>query len=76
MQDLDLGKAEDVLKYLEGTPFQSHTATPLTGGTGNYAFRIYLDNEYEGNTTYVLKHGKAFIPNSTMEFSLDRQVHR
>lgn len=75
MQSLDLAAPEAVLKYLEPTPFRSHSATPLTGGFGNYAYRIRLQNEYLGNTSYILKHGKPYVPGMTLEFSLDRQVH-
>lgn len=71
----DLATAADVLAYLEDTPFGSTRAIPLTGGMGNYVFRLHLKNSYEGRGTLVLKHGKPYLPgNQAFAFSLDRQV--
>jgi 5-methylthioribose kinase len=71
----DLSVPEQVLLYLEGTPFASETAVPLSGGSGNYVYRIKLRKPYEGRRTLVLKHAKPYLPGAT-EFALDlaRQV--
>ncbi|KAI0073712.1 hypothetical protein K474DRAFT_1666285 [Panus rudis PR-1116 ss-1] len=74
--ELDLSKSEDLLTYLSTTPFASTKAVQLTGGYGNYVFRMFLRTEYEGRDKLVVKHGKPFIPGSPdLTFSLDRQKY-
>ena len=71
----DLATAAGVLVYLERTSFASSRVESLTGGFGNYTFRIYLREPYQGRTTLVVKHGKPYIPSMpSFAFSLDRQV--
>ncbi|GBE77663.1 predicted protein [Sparassis crispa] len=76
MSDLDLATVEGVLVYLLDTPFASDAVTPLTGGFGNYAFRVHLRTPYDGRRTVVLKHAKAYVPGlRTLALSLDRQIY-
>ncbi|KAI0931259.1 hypothetical protein AcW1_001289 [Taiwanofungus camphoratus] len=76
MSKLDLATAEDVLVYVAETQFASKEATPLTGGFGNYAFRLHLHVPFQGHDTVVLKHAKPYIPGlREMEFAVERQVY-
>ncbi|VDB84176.1 unnamed protein product [Peniophora sp. CBMAI 1063] len=73
-QGLDLSVASDLLRYLADTPFAAESATSLTGGMGNYVFRIRLRTPYEGRHTLVAKHAKPYLPgNKSFEFSTSRQ---
>ena len=74
-EQFDLSVDSDLLRYLSGTPFASLSATALTGGTGNYVFRIRLQSRYEGRETLVVKHAKPYLPsNKDFKFSTSRQV--
>lgn len=74
MAEQDLATVKDLLSYLEPTVFASSGAEALTGGFGNYVFRIRLRQPYEDRQTLVVKHGKPYIPGRrTFAFSLDRQ---
>ncbi|KAJ3546639.1 hypothetical protein NM688_g5494 [Phlebia brevispora] len=74
MADLDLAVTQDVSQYLVNGPFASSDVVSLSGGFGNYAYRLKLRDEYHGRKTLVLKHGKAYIPGATsMAFDLARQ---
>lgn len=71
----DLTTISAVKAYLVGTPFASHTITSLSGGTGNYAYRIHLSIPYEDQQTLVLKHAQPHVKNlTTISFGLERQV--
>ncbi|KAG5643867.1 hypothetical protein DXG03_009551 [Asterophora parasitica] len=71
----DLTTELGVKAYLADTPFSSETVTSLSGGTGNFAFRIHLATPFEGQETLVLKHAEPFIKNlPSIAFSLDRQT--
>ena len=61
--------------FLAGTPFASQSITDLTGGTANYAYRIYLTTPFDGHTTVVLKHAQPYV-RTWISVSLDiaRQV--
>ncbi|KZV76388.1 hypothetical protein PENSPDRAFT_623157 [Peniophora sp. CONT] len=73
-KDLDLSDASDLLRCLSSTPFASETATPLTGGIGNYTFRVRLQAPYEERNTLVVKHAKPYLPsNKSFEFPTARQ---
>jgi len=72
---VDLSTADGVLTYVAETQFDSHEASPVTGGSGNYTFRLYLRTPYKGHATIILKHAKPYVPGmKTLAFSLDRQV--
>jgi len=73
---LDLSRVDDLAAYLEATPdFACQQLTPLTGGTGNYTFRLHLKRPYKGRSTLVVKHAKPYVPgNRNIAFALDRQV--
>lgn len=63
-----------VQAYVANTPFASSTVTVLSGGTGNFAYRIHLNTPFEGQDTLVLKHAQPYVKDiSTLPFSLDRQ---
>ena len=71
----DLSKSEDIIAFLRNTPFQCSNAERLTGGTANYAFRLFLDRPFEGQETLVLKHAKPFYTRAqSISLSVDRQV--
>ncbi|KAL1748940.1 hypothetical protein HDZ31DRAFT_28711 [Schizophyllum fasciatum] len=73
--DLDLTTSDGVLQYLSNTPFASCSATKLTGGTANFAYRVHLNTPYEGRNTLVVKFGRAFleIDGQRMPFDIERQ---
>ncbi|KAF8186531.1 kinase-like domain-containing protein [Mycena galopus ATCC 62051] len=56
----DLSTAAGVQAHLATTQFASSTVTLLTGGTGNFAFRLHLLTPYKGQTTLVLKHARPY----------------
>jgi hypothetical protein len=70
----DLSVISDIYAYLADTPFASYNVTALSGGIGNWTFRLYLRVPYEGHQTLVLKHGKSTVPNTDIPFSVVRQV--
>ncbi|KAH9486413.1 4-hydroxytryptamine kinase [Psilocybe cubensis] len=73
---LDLSLEADVRVYLAKTPFASTDVQPLSGGTGNYVFRLRLDAPYEGRRTVVLKHAKPFVKDlPELAFELSRQKY-
>lgn len=75
MPQRDLATTEGVTSFLQDTPFDSHTVTPLTGGFGNYVYRIHLRKDYHDRKTLVLKHAKPYIPGARdFAFPLERQV--
>ncbi|KAG5652930.1 hypothetical protein H0H81_003073 [Sphagnurus paluster] len=71
----ELTTTEGVQAYIANTPFASHTVTSLSGGTGNFAYRIHLSAPFEGQETLVLKHAEPYIKNLvSFAFSLKRQT--
>ena len=77
MAQQDLTTVDGVLNYLEQTAFASSRVEQLTGGGGNYTFRIHLRQPHRGRTTAVVKHAKPYIPGMrTVPFALYRQVRR
>jgi len=56
----DLTTEPGVLKYLSGSPFAGKDISTLTGGSGNYTFRITLQERYEGVQTVVIKHARPY----------------
>ncbi|KAH0591248.1 hypothetical protein J132_10648 [Termitomyces sp. J132] len=69
-----LTTVDGIHSYLAGTIYASHTIASLSGGLGNYTYRIRLIKPIDGQETLVLKHAQPFIKNTTMAFSLDRQM--
>ncbi|GLB43504.1 putative phosphotransferase enzyme family protein [Lyophyllum shimeji] len=70
----DLTTVAGVHAYIATTPFASSAVTILSGGTGNFAYRIHLDVPFQGQETLVLKHAEPYVKNyRSMPFSLDRQ---
>ena len=71
----DLTIPQDVYGYLSKTPFASTAVNPLSGGTANYVYRLWLKNPYEGRDSLVLKHARPYVKNySTLAFATERQV--
>ncbi|KAL1732093.1 kinase-like domain-containing protein [Schizophyllum commune] len=73
--DLDLTTPDGVLQYLSNTPFASRSATSMSGGTANFAYRVHLNAPYEGRSTLVLKFGRSFleIEGQRVPFDIARQ---
>ena len=71
----DLTLPQDVHDYLSKTPFASTKVIPLSGGTANYVYRIWLKTPYEGKDSLVLKHARPYVKDHlTLAFATDRQV--
>ena len=74
---VDLSTETNLIPYLENSPFASEVVASLTGGLGNYVFRLSLKQPHQGKRTAILKHGKAYIPGMvSMAFDLERQVRQ
>ncbi|KAJ8084631.1 hypothetical protein PM082_003405 [Marasmius tenuissimus] len=71
----DLSKVPDLEAYLEGTPFAADKIDALSGGNVNFTFRLKLKTPYDGRSTLIVKHGKAYVALSEgrFPFSLERQ---
>lgn len=70
----DLSTIAGVLKYLELTPFTSDNVEPLTGGTGNFVYRLHL-NGHAVLKTMVLKYAAPYLAsNRAFPFSVERMV--
>lgn len=77
MSQRDLATVEGVSAFLHDKHFDGHTITPLTGGFGNFVYRIHLREQYLGRKTVVLKHAKPYLPGARdFAFPLERQVGR
>ncbi|KAJ6514480.1 hypothetical protein C8R47DRAFT_1282499 [Mycena vitilis] len=74
--DPSLSPASGVQGYLFfKTEFHYSPVTPLTGGTGNYAFRLHLLAPYKGQSTLVMKHARPYVAvNKAIPFAIERQV--
>src|SRR5438105_1411496 len=73
----DLTTEAGVEAYLADTPYACTKAEALSGGSGNFAFRLHLRKHYDGNQTLVLKHSRPYVkalPN--IPFDVHRQVRR
>jgi len=71
----DLTIPQGAHDYLSKTPFACTEVVPLTGGTGNYVFRLQLKNSYKGRDSLVLKHARPYVKNyQLLAFALERQV--
>lgn len=73
--ELDLSIVGDVLAYLSSTPFASDDAVALSGGFGNFAYRLRLCNPIQNHCTLILKHAKPYVAAvKTWPFPVERQV--
>ncbi|KAJ7029879.1 kinase-like domain-containing protein [Mycena alexandri] len=71
----DLSAAAGVQAYLETSQFASSTVTPLTGGTGNFAFRLHLLRPYNGKSTAVVKHARPYVATAaSIPLAIERQA--
>lgn len=71
----DLSTAAGVQAHLAPTEFASSTVTPLTGGTGNFAFRLHLSQPYKGQKTLVLKHARPYVAvAASIPLAIERQA--
>ncbi|PCH34021.1 hypothetical protein WOLCODRAFT_160534 [Wolfiporia cocos MD-104 SS10] len=72
----DLTTTSGVINYLSGTAFDADAVTFLTGGSGNFAYRVHLRTPYDGYETVVVKHAEPYVRGlKTMAFSLERQLY-
>ncbi|KAF5375149.1 hypothetical protein D9758_000553 [Tetrapyrgos nigripes] len=75
----DLANIDELKEYLQKTPFASDGIDVLSGGTGNFACRVTLRAPYEGVSTAIVKHAKAYIfstrDTSRLPFGLQRQKY-
>ncbi|KAI0698624.1 kinase-like domain-containing protein [Cytidiella melzeri] len=70
---LDLSKPNDLLSFLEHSPFASQKVVLFFGGS-NHTFRLHLRTPYHGKHTAILKHGKPYVGSITsLVFDLERQ---
>lgn len=80
LHEQDLSDVSGVLAYLQETTFASSDATVLSGGFGNFTYRLHLRVPYEGHDTLVLKHAKPYVASpyvasgEMIPFDLERQV--
>ena len=71
----DIATVAGVQAYIVDTPFDSTSIVPLSGGYGNYTFRLTLREPFRENDTVVLKHAKPYAAAfKDIPFSLERQV--
>lgn len=73
----DLATIVGIQAYLQDNPkFAAHTVEKLSGGSGNFAYRIHLHRAYAGRQTLVLKYTPPYIAASVERIPLDqnRQV--
>lgn len=71
----DLSTTAGVQAYLATTQFASSIVTSLTGGSGNFAYRLHLLTPYNGKTTLVLKHARPYVATAaSIPFAIERQV--
>lgn len=75
MAQQDVGTVDGLLSYLQHTSFAADAATPLSGGYGNFVFRIKLKVPYNGHHTLIVKHAKPYLPgNEAFKLAVSRQV--
>lgn len=71
----DLTLPQGVHDYLSKTPFASAEVIPLSGGTANYVYRLWLKIPHEGRDSLVLKHARPYAKNHpTFALWVERQV--
>ncbi|KAJ7762411.1 kinase-like domain-containing protein [Mycena maculata] len=72
----DYSLIPDLHAYLAARPgFESERVEPLSGGTGNFVFRLYLKTPFEGRASLVLKHTKNYIASApSVPFAIERQL--
>ncbi|KZT40314.1 hypothetical protein SISSUDRAFT_1118377 [Sistotremastrum suecicum HHB10207 ss-3] len=71
----NLANAEGLKAHLSQTDeFPSKDVVPLTGGTGNFVFRVFLEEQYEGHDTVIVKHAEDYLPSDkNFHFPSERQ---
>jgi len=75
MTCFDLTTEAGVEAYLRPTEYACTRVETLTGGTGNWAFRLWLCQAHQGQRTLVLKHGRSYIKDmADVLFDVKRQV--
>jgi hypothetical protein len=69
----DLKEAEGVKDYLEKTSFAAKDVARLSGGYGNYTYRVQLlDAISTGHSSVVLKHAEGLVPGTNILLSVER----
>lgn len=75
--ELDLATTEGIILYLVSTPFASDNVTSLSGGYGNFTYRVHLQTPYEGLISdVVVKYAPPYVAATQwrMPFAVERQV--
>ncbi|EJC98715.1 uncharacterized protein FOMMEDRAFT_23526 [Fomitiporia mediterranea MF3/22] len=77
---LDVSQPADLLTYLANTPFASTRVEPLSGGYGNFIFRLHLVKPFAASTgenlqTVILKHAKPWAASDkSFDLAIERQA--
>ena len=70
----ELATVPGIQAYLQDNPkFAAHTVEKLSGGLGNFTYRIHLHRAYAGCQTLVLKYAPPYAASSTGRFPLDQK---
>lgn len=71
----DLTTEAGVEAYLSDTPYACTRAEALSGGSGNFVFRLHLRQPHSGRGTLVLKHARPYVKVMTnIPLHIERQV--
>lgn len=70
----DLATVPGIQAYLQDYPqFAAHTVEKLTGGLGNFVYRLRLHRTFAGHQTLVLKYTPPYGAASGGSFPLDQK---
>ncbi|KAG9314174.1 kinase-like domain-containing protein [Chiua virens] len=73
----DLATIPGIQAYLQDKPqFAAHTIDKLTGGSGNFVYRLNLVEGFDGQPTLVLKYAPPYIATSVRRFPFDQKRQR
>lgn len=69
-----LATVPGIQAYLQDNPeFAAHTMEKLTGGTGNFVYRIHLHTAFAGRQTLVLKYAPPYVAASATKVPFDQK---
>ncbi|KAN0100432.1 Protein kinase-like domain containing protein, partial [Tylopilus felleus] len=69
-----LATVPGIQAYLQDSPqFAAHTVEKLSGGMGNFTYRIHLQRAFAGRQTLVLKYTPPYVAASGDTFPLDQK---
>lgn len=70
----ELATIPGIQEYLQRHPiFAAHTVEKLSGGLGNFTYRIHLLRAFAGHQTLVLKYAPPYIASSSGTFPIDQK---